>query len=520
VADPTLAARGDTDSTLLLRVEHAVARVLAEEPDELRAYTRLLAAIGERLDFRFGAVWRPAGPDGRLRAVACWRPAGSGLEEFERVTRLLELEPGAGLPGRTWLAREPTWIADVNDDPEFPRFAVSRAAGIVSGFGIPVSTPEGTVLGAVTFVAGERWEPDGGLVATGASIGRLVGVWMQHRRASARAEAAHTRLQASLAAAPDAVLTIDHTGRIVDVNPAAEAMFGVPAEEAVGREMAEIVVPAELRDQHREGLLRVVATGEERLIGRRIETEALDADGARIPVELTITRIDVGGAPMFTGFVRDITDRRAAFEELRASRARIVAAGDEARRRIERDLHDGAQQRLVAVALDLRLARRRLPADDGGVADLLEGAAAELEQATAELRELARGIHPAVLTERGLAPALETLVARAPETVELDPVPVERLPAPVEAAAYFTVAEALTNVTRYARASRARVTLLRADDVLRIEVSDDGVGGADAAAGSGLRGLSDRLAVVGGRLRVVSPAGEGTTVRAEVPCGW
>jgi signal transduction histidine kinase len=125
-----------------------------------------------------------------------------------------------------------------------------------------------------------------------------------------------------------------------------------------------------------------------------------------------------------------------------------------------------------------------------------------------------------VLTERGLAPALETLVARAPETVELDPVPVERLPAPVEAAAYFTVAEALTNVTRYARASRARVTVQRADDVLRIEVSDDGVGGADAAAGSGLRGLSDRLAVVGGRLRVVSPAGEGTTVRAEVPCGW
>jgi PAS domain S-box-containing protein len=519
VADPAVAARADTDSTLLLRVEHAVARVLAEEPDELRAYAGLLAAIGERLDYAFGAVWRPADPDGLLRAVACWRPPGSGLEEFERFTRLLEVEPGTALPGRTWQAREPTWIADVNDESEFERYAVFRSAGMVSGFGIPVSTPEGEQLGAVTFVARERREPDAALVATGASLGRLIGVWMQHRRAATRAEAAHIRLQASLAAAPDAVITIDDAGRVVDFNPAAVAMFGVTAQDAVGREMAEIVVPADLRDRHREGLLRAVATGEERLIGRRIETEALAAGGSRVPIELTITRIDVGGAPMFTGFVRDITERKAAFEELRASRARVVAAADEARRRIERDLHDGAQQRLVAVALDLRLARRRLGEADGTAAELLEGAAGELEQATAELRELARGIHPAVLTERGLAPALETLVARAPGAVELDPVPAERLPPAVEAAAYFTVAEALTNVARYARASRARVTVERAQDTLRVEIRDDGVGGADAAAGSGLRGLSDRLAVVGGRLRVLSPAGEGTTVRAEVPCG-
>jgi signal transduction histidine kinase len=124
-----------------------------------------------------------------------------------------------------------------------------------------------------------------------------------------------------------------------------------------------------------------------------------------------------------------------------------------------------------------------------------------------------------VLTERGLAPALDTLVVRAPGAVELDPVPAERLPASVEAAAYFTVAEALTNVARSARASRARVTVERTGDTLRVEIRDDGVGGADAAAGSGLRGLSDRLAVVGGRLQVFSPPGGGTTIRAEVPCG-
>ena len=248
MADPAVAARADTDSTLLLRVEHAVARVLAEEPDELRAYTRLLAAIGEGLDYAFGAVWRPAEPDGLLRAVACWRPPGSGLEEFERLTRLLELEPGTALPGRTWLAREPTWVADVDDEPEFERYAVFRAAGLVSGFGIPVSTPEGEQLGAVTFVARERREPDAALVATGASLGRLVGVWMQHRRAAARAEAAHTRLQASLAAAPDAVITIDGAGLVVDFNPAAVAMFGSPPTRPSDARWPRSIVPADLRE--------------------------------------------------------------------------------------------------------------------------------------------------------------------------------------------------------------------------------------------------------------------------------
>jgi signal transduction histidine kinase len=203
-----------------------------------------------------------------------------------------------------------------------------------------------------------------------------------------------------------------------------------------------------------------------------------------------------------------------AREELAASRARIVQAGDAERRRLERNLHDGAQQRLVSLALRLRLAARRHPDD----ADL-EHAGEELAHALQELRELARGIHPAVLTERGLEPALRALADRAPVPVELEVELDARLPDPVEAAAYYVVAEALTNVAKYARASLVRVRVTRAADEALLEVADDGAGGADPAGGSGLRGLADRVEALGGRLEIESPPGAGTRLRAAIPAG-
>jgi signal transduction histidine kinase len=210
---------------------------------------------------------------------------------------------------------------------------------------------------------------------------------------------------------------------------------------------------------------------------------------------------------------------RARLDELQSSRARLVEVSIFERRRLERDLHDGAQQRLVALSLQLGLARRSLDTGDGRAAiAMLDAARDELARALEELRELARGIHPAVLTDRGLEAALEALAERAPLPVSLDEMPAERLPAPVEAAAYFVVAEALTNVAKYAGASSAEVRIARDHGYAVVEVRDDGVGGADPAVGTGLRGLADRLAALDGRLEVHSPEGEGTIVRAEVPC--
>jgi signal transduction histidine kinase len=202
-------------------------------------------------------------------------------------------------------------------------------------------------------------------------------------------------------------------------------------------------------------------------------------------------------------------------EELRASRARIVEAGTAERRRLERDLHDGAQSRLVALALLLRSARSR--AGDPKLAELLDQAQEELQTSLAELRELARGIHPAVLTDRGLEPALEALTARAPVPVTLEVEGAGRLPEPVESAAYFVVSEALANVAKYAQATQAAVAVRQVNGSVTVDVSDDGVGGADAAAGSGLRGLADRLAALDGTLSLDSPTGRGTRLHAVIP---
>jgi len=237
-----------------------------------------------------------------------------------------------------------------------------------------------------------------------------------------------------------------------------------------------------------------------------------------------------GGRLWMDGAIVDITDRRAAEEasrereiedartqELRASRVRIVQAADAARRKIERDLHDGAQQRLVSLALEVRLARSQVEKDPSAAGAFLERFGEELLAASAELRELARGIHPAVLTERGLAPAIAALAARAPVPVEVLDVPADRLPAAVETTAYFTVAEALTNVAKYAEATEATVRVACGDSDLVVEVRDDGIGGADPDGGSGLRGLADRVAACDGALSVASPAGAGTLVRAVLP---
>jgi signal transduction histidine kinase len=208
---------------------------------------------------------------------------------------------------------------------------------------------------------------------------------------------------------------------------------------------------------------------------------------------------------------------RARVEELRESRNRIVEAGTAERRRLERNLHDGAQQRLVALSLTMRLAQGRLRKDPDGAETLLTGAQDELTRALEELRELARGIHPAVLSDRGLKAALEALAGRSPVPVTLDGTPPERLPAPVEAAAYFVVAEALTNVVKYAHASQARISVSRRNGHAVVEVADDGVGGADPELGSGLRGLADRVSALDGTLELNSPRGAGTLLRAEIP---
>jgi signal transduction histidine kinase len=237
--------------------------------------------------------------------------------------------------------------------------------------------------------------------------------------------------------------------------------------------------------------------------GLEEEPELLSAVGAAAAIALENARLQA--------------EQRANLEELKGSRARVIEAGQKERQRLERNLHDGAQQRLVALSLQLSMLQRHL-AGDGVAANELERARGEIAASLDELRAVARGLHPAVLSGHGLEVALQSLVAHAPAPVQLSVTLHARLPEQIEVAAYYVVSESLANIGKHARAAAVSVTVWRAGDLVVIEVTDDGIGGADSEGGSGLRGLADRVEANGGRLRVWSPAGDGTRVRAEMPC--
>jgi PAS domain S-box-containing protein len=349
--------------------------------------------------------------------------------------------------------------------------------------------------------------------------GRVFGNMVAYTDITER-KAQEERLHAVIDASPIAIVEFDLDGHVRLWNPAAERIFGWSRAEILGQRLP--MVPPSKADESNELRARVHA-GE---TYTDYETERVRKDG-------TLVEVAIAAAPVRDGYGRavsniavyaDITERKAQqaelhrlVDDLAASRARIVTAGDVERKRLERNLHDGAQQRLVTLALSLQLALRKLDSDPAAVREALVGAGEELALALDELRELARGLHPAVLTDHGLRAAVESLAARVPVPVEIEAVPSERLSEPVEAAAYYLIAEALTNVAKYAQASEARVTIAATDGRLVVDVTDDGVGGADPEAGSGLRGLADRVEALGGSLEVVSPSGSGTSLRAEIP---
>lgn len=322
-------------------------------------------------------------------------------------------------------------------------------------------------------------------VVSATAASRLVArLGHQRRRVDVRDELALALGDPSLSLLywlPQRKLYVDSGGQPSQL-PAAESGRVATVVEREGQPIAAIVHDRALADQ---GDLVRAAGGAVSLV---LENERLDAE------------------------------LRAAVEEVQVSRARIIASEDAARRRLERDLHDGAQQRLVSAALNLRMLAGKLNGDTQAGREL-DAARHDLDDARQELRELARGIHPAVLSDRGLRAALEGLANRAPIPVELTEGPNERYPENVETAAYFVVAESLTNVAKHADATHACVRVSRVGEAVTVEVRDDGVGDADAAVGSGLRGMADRVSALEGRLQVDSARGRGTTITATIPCG-
>src|SRR5581483_1956053 len=362
------------------------------------------------------------------------------------------------------------------------------------------------VAWSFTRVSDSQGEPR--LVLTGADVSERV----RHEDELRREHDFHSTIARST---PTLMCVVDSDGVVTDrgVNASFTSATGVTNEEANGRPFWELVIGPEHVERVRATFADATVWG----AVDRIETPWRTTSGGELVVEWWVTSLAGYRAGHFLVAGNDITKRKHDQDELRKSRARVLEAADAERRTLERNLHDGAQQRLVSLSIALRLVEQMLLRDPTTAADILDAATDELALALQELRELARGLHPAVLTDRGLGPALEALAERAPLPVDVSLELDERLPTAVEVAIYYTVAEALTNVAKYAEASGATVAITRSTGTVVVEVADDGIGGADPTRGSGLRGLADRVEAVDGRLRVESRPAEGTRIVAAIP---
>ena len=337
----------------------------------------------------------------------------------------------------------------------------------------------------------------------------------ERKRAQDELQRERDFITAVLDTAASLVIVTDRQGRFVRFNNACERLTGYLANEVEGVRFWDLFIAPEEVEGVRAAVDRVWSGD----FPSENENHWVLRDGSRRLIAWSNMALlgEDGEIEYMVSSGLDVTERKQAEAEVRASRARIVQAGDAERRRLERNLHDGAQQRLVALSLVMRMASAQIRTDPEGAEALLAASDEELSQALTELRELARGIHPAVLTDRGLVVALDALAGRATLPVKLEVAVEERLPAPIEAAAYYVVSEALANIAKYASASEAAIRVYCENGVAQVEVADDGVGGADAGRGSGLRGLADRVEALDGRLAVESPPGRGTRIRAEMP---
>jgi len=309
-----------------LAVQYMVSRVLAGSADLRSAPALILAAIGAGFGWDVGAFWlvEVAGNDGgndvALRCVAVWRaPDAVAAGDFLVLSEGLRLERGAGLPGRAWAEDEPVHAADLLAEGNFPRHDAAAKAGLRTGFAFPVKAGEEAV-GIVEFFSRSLIERDGGLQESIAIVGQQVGQFLKRRRVEEDLRGSEALKGAILQSALDCVVTIDGDSRILEFNPAAERTFGYARSAVLGQGMAELIIPPEYRDRHHQGLARYLATGEGPLLGKRIEVEAIRADGSRFPVELAITPTEAGGKPRFTAYLRDVTERKRSERDLVAAK--------------------------------------------------------------------------------------------------------------------------------------------------------------------------------------------------------
>jgi diguanylate cyclase (GGDEF)-like protein/PAS domain S-box-containing protein len=298
------------------RVEHAITHALADASDAQAAAMRVLELICIHLEWEVGLFWSLERETQQLRCTTIWRMPPEGARELDRLSRGRSFGRGAELPGRVWASGAPSWLLDVPRDPALPRLEAAAAEGLRSAFACPVAVG-GDLLGVLEFFSCRGIpQPDADFLQMFVTIGAEMGQFLTRKQVEQEVAESEARKAGILEAVLDCIITIDHRGRIVEFNPAAERTFRYKRTEVVGLEMAQLIIPPALRAAHREGLARYLAAGSGAAIDRRFETTAMRADGTEFPVELSLVRIPSAGPPMFTGFLRDITVQKRMLEQL------------------------------------------------------------------------------------------------------------------------------------------------------------------------------------------------------------
>jgi PAS domain S-box-containing protein len=340
-----------------IAAQEQIVAALAEAGSLQEAGARVLGTVGELLGWTLGMLWEVDERHGLLRLTADWSAPGLDRAEFVGVARDVSFQRGVGLQGRVWETAAAEWVPDLGADPAYLRARAARAAGLRTAVAAPVVGDRG-IVGVIELFSPETRTPDLGTAEVLASVSSQVGLYVERRRADVRVEESERLHAATVAAALDCIVTMDATGHVVEFNPAAEATFGYSREEALGGELAELIVPPELRDAHRGAIARHLATGEARILGRRLELTGLRRDGSRFPLELTVVRLSDSDPPLFTGFVRDIEHRKRVEAEIE----RLLTAEQDARRAAEAAERESAQ---IALTLQQNLLPPGLPDIEG-----------------------------------------------------------------------------------------------------------------------------------------------------------
>jgi PAS domain S-box-containing protein len=403
--------RRDQDRKGLL---HEVTRILAESSTLAEATPQIIQRVCNSLSWHVGAIWQ-VDDSAKLSCAGVWQVGSARFPAFEDTTKQRTFEKGVGLPGRVWASGEPAWIPDVVHDANFPRAGIAAQEGLHAAFGFPIRLGADT-HGVIEFFSSQIRQPDEDLLRMMSTIGIQIGQFIERRHGDEDVRRSEARKAAVLASALDAIITINHDGVIVEFNPAAEKMFGWARIEAIGKPLVDLIIPPSLKDQHRQGMAHYLATGEGPALDMRLELHALRSDGAEFPVELAVSRIPFPGPPMFTGYIRDITERKRLEDELRGRAEELIEA-DHRKNEFLATLAHELRNPLAPLRNGLQILRleHRDPEVTEQVRDMMDRQLAQMVRLVDDLLDLSRVSRGAIELRKERI-ELATIVQQAVET--------------------------------------------------------------------------------------------------------